>query len=330
MKVLFNCHVPYMLAHGGLQIQIDQTMAALRKVGVEVEPLRWWDEQQNGDVLHHFGRVPFDLIDLARKKGMKVVFSDFLGNVAARPGWRIAAQQTVVRALQPLLPASRVAGLNWDSYRHADACIALTPAEAELMRNIFGAPEERVHVVLNGVEDVFFQSAPANRGEWLVCTATIRDIKRTVELALAAVEAETPVWIIGKPYAESEPYAQQFLQVVREHPRFVRYEGAIENRETLARVYREARGFVLISAYESLSLSALEAAACECPLLLSDLPWARSIFKEDASYCPIADTNETARMLRRFYDAAPNLKAPPRPLTWVQVAEQLATLYKSL
>ena len=40
--------------------------------------------------------------------------------------------------------------------------------------------------------------------------------------------------------------------------------------------YREARGFVLLSAMESLSLSALEAAACECPLFLSDLPWARS------------------------------------------------------
>jgi glycosyltransferase involved in cell wall biosynthesis len=330
MKVLFNCHMPYMLAHGGLQIQIDQTMGALRKMGVEVEPLRWWDEQQTGDVLHHFGRIPFDLIELGRKKGMKVVFSDFLGNVAARPAWRIAVQQMAVRTLQPLLPPSRVAGLNWESYRQADACIALTPAEAELMTNIFGAPAERVHVVMNGVEDVFFHGGPSKRGEWLVCTATIRDIKRTVELALGAVEAQTPVWIIGKPYAESEPYAQQFFGVVREHPKFVRYEGAIENREALARVYREARGFVLISAYESLSLSALEAAACECPLLLSDLPWARTVFKEHVSYCPIVGTSETARVLRRFYEAAPNLKAPPRPLTWIQVGEQLVGIYKGL
>ena len=40
MKVLFDCHLPFMLAHGGMQIQIEQTRAALERLGVEVEPLR--------------------------------------------------------------------------------------------------------------------------------------------------------------------------------------------------------------------------------------------------------------------------------------------------
>jgi hypothetical protein len=45
MKVLFNNHTPFMLAHGGAQIQIEQKMAALGRAGVEVEPLRWWDDR---------------------------------------------------------------------------------------------------------------------------------------------------------------------------------------------------------------------------------------------------------------------------------------------
>jgi glycosyltransferase involved in cell wall biosynthesis len=146
---------------------------------------------------------------------------------------------------------------------------------------------------------------------------------------MAAVEANTPVWIIGKPYAESDPYAQRFFSLARQHPKIIRYEGSIENREALAEVYREARGFVLLSAYESLSLSALEAAACECPLLLSDLPWARSVFKEGATYCPVAGQSETAAVLRKFYAAAPNLRLPSRPMTWVQVAEQLHGIYQT-
>ena len=40
MKVLFHHHTPFALAHGGLQIQIVQTRAALQKLGVEVEYLR--------------------------------------------------------------------------------------------------------------------------------------------------------------------------------------------------------------------------------------------------------------------------------------------------
>jgi hypothetical protein len=111
----------------------------------------------------------------------------------------------------------------------------------------------------------------------------------------------------------------------------LRYEGPIQDREKLARVYREARGFVLLSAMESLSLSALEAAACECPLLLSRLPWATTFFHESACYCSInSPATRTAPFLRQFYDAAPGLKPPPRPPTWLEVGQQLKRLYEML
>jgi len=78
----------------------------------------------------------------------------------------------------------------------------------------------------------------------------------------------------------------------------------------VARIYREPR-FVLLSSMESLSLSALEAAACECPLLLSDLPWARSTFGDAASLLSVGSPEHAAKNLRTFYDAAPSLA--PRP-----------------
>ncbi len=60
------------------------------------------------------------------------------------------------------------------------------------MVDVFGALPEKTHVVPNGVEDVFLNSQPAQRGPWLVCTATITERKRVLELAQAAVRAETP------------------------------------------------------------------------------------------------------------------------------------------
>src|SRR6185312_16771329 len=133
----------------------------------------------------------------------------------------------------------------------------------------------------------------------------ITERKRVLELAQAAALAKTPVWILGKPYAESDPYARRFLAFARQNPQTVRYEGAISDRTQLARIYREARGFVLLSTMETLSLSSSEAAACECPLLLSDLPWARTTYKEHALYCPITSISRTAACLRQFYDLAP-------------------------
>lgn len=330
MKIILNCHVPFSLAHGGGQIQIEQTLAGLEKIGLEVEPLRWWDDKQTGDVLHHFGRIPAPLLRLAQQKGMKVVMAELLTGQGSRAVASLKLQSVLSRAAEKVLPRSLSRRLDWESYRLADALIALTPWEAQLMRWLFNAPAEKIHVVPNGVEEEFFQSPKAKRGPWLICTATIVERKRVLEVAEAAVAAKTPLWIIGKPYSESDAYAQRFLALARNHPQVVRYEGAISERARLAEIYREARGLVLLSTMESLSLSALEAAACECPLLLSDLPWARTTFKEDAAYCPITSPAGTAPVLRRFYDAAPSLKPPPKPPTWIDVARQLKAVYEGL
>jgi glycosyltransferase involved in cell wall biosynthesis len=330
MKIIFNCHVPFMLAHGGGQIQIEQTMAALEKIGVSVEPLRWWDDTQRGDVLQHFGRIPTNILRAAQGKGMKVILADLLTEAGSRSRGRLKLQKVSQRILARVLPRSMVMAFSWDSYVLADACIALTPWEARLMTELFDAPPARVHVVPNGVEDVFLKSPRVERGPWLVCTAVINQRKRVLELAEAAVQAQTPLWIIGKPYAGSDPYSQRFLAFARKHAKMIRYEGPIMDRAKLARAYRGARGFVLLSTIESLSLSALEAAACECPLLLSDLPWARTTFGQGASYCPITSLRKSAPVLKRFYEAAPNLKPPPKPSTWLDVAKELKVIYEQL
>jgi glycosyltransferase involved in cell wall biosynthesis len=162
-----------------------------------------------------------------------------------------------------------------------------------------------------------------------VCTATITERKRVLELAEAAVAAKTPLWVIGKAYNEADSYAQRFLNLARQHPEFVRYEGAIGDRQQLAGIYRAARGFVLLSTMESQSLSAEEAAGCRCPLLLSDLPWAHSTFGADATYVSArADTAATAAALRRFYDAAPHLPLPRMPASWLEIGRQLKAIYE--
>jgi glycosyltransferase involved in cell wall biosynthesis len=331
MQVLFNCHVPFMLTHGGAQVQIEQSKAALEKLGVTVEPLRWWDGTQTGQILHHFARVPTSLIRMAQQKGLKVVMSAFLSGLGARPAWLRFVQRLVLRACRPVAPG-RVRDLfDWDSYRLLDAIFAQTPYEASLLTRIHNAPPSRVHVIPNGVEEVFFDSQPVTRGQWLVCTANIIGMKRVLELARMAVRAETPVWIIGKPHSEADDYARRFVEYARQHSPVVRYEGAINDRERLARIYREARGFVLLSEWESLSISALEAAACGCPLMLSDLPWARQAFRDKAVYCPVRETlHAAAARLRRFYEAAPSLEPPPKPLSWLDVGRLIRSVYESI
>lgn len=331
MKILFDHPDPFLLAHGGRQIQIEQTKAALEKLGVGVDFMRWWDDRQDGDLIHYFGRPSHPYIRKAHAKRKRVVISELLGSLGERPASLRAAQRMIINLARRILPGDSNSGRAWDAYELADACIALTSWEGRLMVETFSAPGEKVHVVPNGVEPIFFKTAPVSRGPWLVCTATITARKRVLELAEAAVLVKTPIWFIGKPYAENDPYARRFLETARKNPQTVRYEGAIENRDKLAQAYREARGFVLLSMGESLSLSALESAASACPLLLSDLPWAHCVFGESVCYCSIhADTHETARVLRHFYDEASTLPPPPRPASWEDVARQLMSIYQAM
>jgi glycosyltransferase involved in cell wall biosynthesis len=331
LKVLIDHHSPFALAHGGLQIQIEQTHRALGACGVEVEWLRWWDPEQRGDLIHYFGR-PFPiLIERAHAKGMKFVFSELLGSTGARSPLALRAQWFANRAMERLMPRMIVDRMLWESFRETDACIALTGWEAHLVEWLFGAPRERVHVIPNGVEPEFLEPITATRGEWLVTTASILPVKQIVETARAAAQAGTPYWVIGRPFSESDAYYREFLSVKEAHPKLIRYEGPVSDRRALAQIYREARGFVMFSQWETLSLSALEAAACGCPLLLSDLQWARSVFGDSVHYGERdSSTSVRAGVLRDFYTAAPALPPPPRPQSWHQVGEKLAALYASL
>ncbi|HEY2329761.1 MAG TPA: hypothetical protein VGI63_08110 [Verrucomicrobiae bacterium] len=330
MKIILDCHVPAMLAHGGAQIQIAQTQRALQSVGVEAEFMRWWDVQQTGDVIHFCGRMPADQIRFAQKKGVKVVMAELLTASGAQNGAQRLVRRAFRWAAENFAPRGVAGAFQWESYRLADACIANTTWEKHLMESQFDAAPAKVFTVPNGVEEVFFQSPKIVRGAWLVCPATITERKRVLELAQAAVAAQTPVWIIGQAYADSDPYAQEFFAFAKQNPKWIRHEGGISDRAALAAAYRAARGFVLLSSMETRSLSAEEAAACECPLLLSDLPWAHSIFGAGASYCPLAGAAATAAVLRKFYEAAPALPPPPPPATWRDVARQLKSVYEKI
>jgi glycosyltransferase involved in cell wall biosynthesis len=330
MRVLLDHPNPFLLAHGGFQIQIEQIFRALQGNGIDVDFIRWWDDAQSADVIHYFGRPPLAYLSAAHKKGIKVVLNQLLTGVGSRKPFVIQAEKAAISLGRSFLPAMLSARFAWDSFRHSDACIANTEWEAQLMRQVFGAPPENVYVVPNGVEDVFLRSSAVSRGPWLICTATVTERKRVLELAQAAVQARTPLWVIGKPYASSDPYAERFTRFLETNKESIRFEGAISDRVHLAKIYREARGFVLLSTMETRSLAAEEAAACECPLLLSDLPWARSVYGSHAAYCPIASPSRSAGYLRAFYDAAPAMKPAPKPLSWPEVGRQFVAVYAGL
>jgi glycosyltransferase involved in cell wall biosynthesis len=329
MRVLLDHNEPFLLAHGGMRIQIERTKSALVASGLEVDYLRWWDDSQSGDLVHFFGRANPSHIDFAHGKGMKYVMQELLTSQGSRSVTHLRLQAAANRIFRKVLPSNYRLPLRWDSYRKADVIIAITDWEAWIMGKLFDVPPQRIRVVPNAVEDVFFHRGSKPAGEQLICVATITERKRILELAEAAALAKTPLKVIGKPYSQNDPYFLRFLEAVQSSHGIVDYLGPVDEPESLAPLLHKARGFVLPSTMETQSLAALEAAAAGLPLLLSDLPWAHATFANGATYLPLSSGAPFADRLRRFFDRAPNLPAPRKPPTWLEVAETLISIYSS-
>ena len=155
MKVLFDHSQPFLLAHGGIQDQIEETKRALEQIGVEIEFLRWWDAKQAGDIIHFFGRPWATNIDLAHRKNIRVVMSELLTGLGSRSRAAVALQRMIIGLTKKCAPSECWVRMAWDAYARADAIVALTDWEAQSMRDVFRAPGDRVTVIPNEVTNEF-------------------------------------------------------------------------------------------------------------------------------------------------------------------------------
>jgi glycosyltransferase involved in cell wall biosynthesis len=326
MKVLFNCHVPFMLAHGGAQVQIEQSKAALEQIGVETDYLEWWNDAQTGDVLHHFGSLPLEVIRQAHKQGWKVVNTILLSENCNRPPGALLLRRVLLRTAMAA-PLPQALHLPWHSFRLCDRVVVSLEAEKQILVRSYGVRPGFVRKVPLGLKESFLKAGPGPRtGDYLISHGTIAPVKNSVELARLALEAQVPVLFVGKPFAEGDSYWEQFRQLVDN--KYVRHQPHVASEVDMISLIQRARGFVLKSRFENWSLAAHEAVACGLPLLLPDLPWARERFGSQASFFPRKGVAEVAVALRSFYQQSPTTPPPKvRLYNWGEVAALLRDAY---
>jgi glycosyltransferase involved in cell wall biosynthesis len=331
MKVLLNCHLPFLLAHGGTQVQIEQTKAGLERIGIEVEYLRWWDEAQTGDILHHVGWLPCDVIDLAHRKGWRVVKTILLTETCNRSPGELFARKLMVRgALGSPLPRKIKRRLQWSAYHLADRMVVGLEIERRVLEKVYGLPKARVSVVPLGLSDVFLNAGPAARtAEHLICTGTIGPSKNSLELAGYAAAALVPLKFVGKPFDYGSDYWKKFEKLV--DGKIIQHVPHVGSAPELIALLGQSRGYVLMSRFENWSLAAHEAAACGLPMLVPDQPWSRERFGSEVSYFPKQGSGSPAETLKRFYERCPALSPPKvKPHSWVEVAEMLRPIYEDV
>ncbi len=168
----------------------------------------------------------------------------------------------------------------WDAYRHAvatglagaDAVVALTGHGADDLACRY-AYAGRLEVIANAVEpDEFISSG---REPFILAAGRLWDeAKGLAALADAASGCKWPVMLAGDaghPDGGTASY------------RNVELLGPLPHDE-LRKLMRRAGLFVAVPHYEPFGLSIAEAAAADCPLLLSDIPTLRELWDGAASF----------------------------------------------
>ena len=332
MKVLFSVNLPFFLAHGGVQTLTEALMRELANLGVEVEPERWWDENQKGDILHYMHRPLMVHVQSAHQKGFKVVMTENQGQTASRSRPRLFAQRCLTNLARTLLPSAMTYRLGWDVYRELDAMVYVVPHEWQTTQYLFRATPGRGYIVPHGLEPRALSalSLPQAEEDYLVCMATIYSVKNQLLLAQAARLAGTPIVFLGRPYSEDDPYFREFKQLV--DGRVVRHPGHVTG-DAKERWLRGARGFVLLSQFESGCIAVHEAAAAGLPLLLPDLPWASKVYHEarNTQFVKVNSAEKVAPALRSFYAQAHRQPGTTFPLlSWREVAGRYLDIYRKL
>ncbi len=327
MKILFSHNLPFALAHGGTQTVIKELMREYHALGVDADYERWWMDEQPCDVLHTFGRPATLNIQLARKKGISTVMTEYLDQVSSRPSWYRFLQRSAVQLL------GRVSGggmdrLGWKVYQALDALVYTTQYEWEVAQYIFAAKPDRGHIIPHGLTPAALSalSAPARSEDYLVSVSTIAPRKNSVFLAEAAHAARLPVHFLGKPYAE-DGYFRRFLELV--DGKYVCYHGFVSEEEKYERLIH-ARGFVLLSQFESGCVAVYEAAAAGLPLLLPALPWAQTGYPdaEALMFMPLGSAQQAARSLAKFYERSTRQSEMTFPVSsWSDIAQKYLAVY---
>ncbi len=247
-----------------------------------------------------------------------------------------------------------LAARTWSGLLAADRILCVSETVREELLSAGGVDAHKVSVVYNGAHptcrpepDGDLDATVAARADLSSFGPVLLHVGSTVPRkrldtllgVFAGVRrhhpAATLVRVGGPLTSEQRALAARLdvLHAIREMP--------FLDRRELAALYRRADLLLLTSEAEGFGLPLVEAMACGCPVVASDLAVAREVCGAAAIYCPVGDVSawtESVRDLLAERSSSPDLSASRRRqslsaasrFSWQENARQVVRIYQQL
>jgi glycosyltransferase involved in cell wall biosynthesis len=273
-------------------------------------------------VIHIHAIGPALLVPLARALGLRVIMTHH-GTDYDRGKWGSFA-----KAMLRLGERLGVAG--------AHEVIAVAPTLAEQLKRRFPKRREAIHCIPNGAphlpddedtDEVLRRFGLTPKG-YVLAVGRLVPEKGFDTLIRAFRRSRTArlLVIVGSDIHDSR-YSAALRAEADERVRFL----GGQPRTVLRRLYEQADLFVLPSLHEGLPISALEAASCGTPMLLSDIMPNRDLGLESRNYFRAGDEAGLAACLASKGKAfGCDAAALRQTFDWDRIAEQTLSIYRRL
>lgn len=319
MRIALLGGTPPLLGHGGLEVQIAETGAALRRLGVDVvEP--WSSNDERLDAIHFFGADPATWNWLRNSQGTvsPVVLSPVLVLSPRR--------NALVERLQSRTTwlGQNTASMRSAVIRSASRVVALHRAEARYLQSAYGLTPTLIDVVGNG-SDAVQSGSSAFGGSYLICVGTVGPRKSQLQLA-RRWGPEHPRLLFAGPMQDGWANRDEFLELVRAKAN-MDYLGPVARGE-LWDIQASAKATVSASEVEGESLAVLDSLRLGTPVAVRTSAASSALHERfGGGIVAHSDVDALVAHLGRQTEFPRVVERPP---TWDDVARRLLSIYCSI
>ena len=298
---------PHCFAFGGFDLQMIGAMQSAHAAGADIAPLDFWRREADFDVLHLWGLElqHRNTVKWASLAGKKVLLSALVND----PGWKSWLRYIASYVIGP-------ARLRKPMLAQLDGVTVVNKQQKQFLVNTIGFPAEKVFVVPNIVDDIFFAAPKSADGfeldidNYVICVGNICRRKNQLALVKACRKIGVPLLLVGQVLTGEEEYGRAVDDAMANDPGIRWIKGLTPGSVQLAAAYGRAAVFALPSYGEQQPISALEAAAARKPLVLADRPYSKQEFYANAILADPNSVDAIAAAISRARDR-PDAFCPP-------------------